>query len=85
MGNTFISDPSHPSYGDNHPRFGYPGSENDTDYLASFLQKMKDIGYLAEGKSNILSFEVKPQAGEDADLVVANAKRTLLDAWRSVR
>ncbi len=85
VGNTFISNLSHPSYGDNHPRFGYPGSENDTEYLASFSQKMKDIGYLAEGKSNILSFEVKPQAGEDADLVVANAKRTLLDAWRSVR
>jgi len=45
---------------------------------------MKDIGYLAEGSSNILSFEVKPQAGEDADLVVANAKRTLLSAWRCV-
>ncbi len=84
VGNTLISDPKHPSYGDYHPRFGYPGSENDTDYLASFLQKMKDIGYLAPGGSNYLSFEVKPQAGEDSDLVVANAKRTLLDAWRRV-
>ncbi|MDK2859397.1 MAG: hypothetical protein PWP25_583 [Sphaerochaeta sp.] len=85
MGNTFISDSSHPSYGDYHPRFGYPGSENDTEYLASFLQKMKEIGYLFEGGRNILSFEVKPQAGEDADLVVANAKRTLEDAWRRVQ
>ena len=85
VGNTLISNPTHPSYGDYHPCFGYPGSENDTEYLASFLQKMKDIGYLAEDSSNILSFEVKPQAGEDADLVVANAKRTLLAAWRSVQ
>ena len=85
VGNTLIGDPNHPSYGDYHPRFGYPGSENDTEYLASFLQKMKDIGYLAENSSNILSFEVKPQAGEDADLVVANAKRTLLSAWRCVQ
>ncbi|MGE4452937.1 MAG: TIM barrel protein [Sphaerochaeta sp.] len=84
VGNTYISDPNHPSYGDNHPRFGYPGSENDTDYLASFLKKLKEIGYLKQGGRNILSFEVKPQAGEDAELVVANAKRTLLDAWRMV-
>lgn len=85
VGNTFISDPSHPSYGDNHPRFGYPGSENDTEYLCQFLQKMKDINYLKEGGKNILSFEVKPQGEEDSSLVVANAKRTLLDAWKMVR
>ncbi len=85
VGNTLISDPSNPSYGDLHPRFGFPGSENDTEYLSSFLQKMKDIGYLFEGGQNILSFEVKPQAGEDEDLVVANAKRTLMDAWRLVQ
>jgi len=85
VGNTFISDPNHPSYGDYHPRFGYPGSENDTLYLSAFLQKMKDIGYLEEGGENILSFEVKPQGDEDSDLVVANAKRTLSDAWKRVR
>lgn len=85
VGNTYIGDTSHPSYGDYHPRFGYPGSENDTEYLTSFLQKMKDIGYLYEGGENILSFEVKPQGDEDSDLVVANAKRTLLSAWKRVR
>jgi sugar phosphate isomerase/epimerase len=85
VGNTLISDPAHPSYGDMHPRFGYPGSENDTEYLSAFLQKMKDIGYLVPGGRNMLSFEVKPQASEDSDLVVANAKRTLLAAWRMVR
>ncbi|HHT81192.1 MAG TPA: sugar phosphate isomerase/epimerase [Spirochaetales bacterium] len=85
MGNTFISDPDHPSYGDNHPRFGFPGSENDTEYLTAFLQKIKDIGYLKDGGENILSFEVKPQGDEDSDLVVANAKRTLLNAWKRVR
>ena len=85
MGNTLISDPNHPSYGDYHPRFGYPGSENDTQYLTSFLQKLKDIGYLYEGGENMLSFEVKPQGSEDSDLVVANNKRTLLAAWKQVR
>ena len=71
--------------GDTHPRFGYPGSENDTQYLTDFLQKMKDVGYLKEGGENMLSFEVKPQDDEDSDLVVANAKRTLLDAWKRIR
>lgn len=85
VGNTFLSDTSHPSYGDYHPRFGYPGSENDTQYLTAFLQKMKDIGYLYDGGENMLSFEVKPQGREDSDLVVANAKRTLLSAWKKVR
>lgn len=84
VGNTLIRDTSHPSYGDYHPRFGYPGSENDTEYLAAFLQKLVDIGYLTEGGTNILSFEVKPQRGEDPDLVVASSKRTLNRAWRMV-
>lgn len=84
VGNTLIGDKNHPSYGDYHPRFGYPGSENDTDYLTTFLQKLKAIGYLKEGGTNILSFEVKPQGDEDPDLVVASSKRTLDRAWRAV-
>jgi sugar phosphate isomerase/epimerase len=82
MGNTLISDPGHPSYGDTHPRFGYPGSENDTEYLAAFLGKLLAIGYLDPQKRPILSFEIKPQANEDPFIVLANAKRTLRDAWR---
>jgi sugar phosphate isomerase/epimerase len=84
IGNTLIADPAHPSYGDNHPRFEYPGSENDTAYLASFLRKLVDIGYLTEGGRNILSFEVKPQVGEDSALVAAASKRILERAWRMI-
>ncbi|MDY4610779.1 MAG: TIM barrel protein [Sphaerochaetaceae bacterium] len=84
IGNTLIADSSNPVYGDNHPRFGYPGSENDTDYLAAFLRKLLDVGYLSETRRPILSFEVKPQLGEYPDIVVANAKRTLEAAWRLV-
>ncbi|MGI5850199.1 MAG: sugar phosphate isomerase/epimerase, partial [Christensenellales bacterium] len=29
----------------------------------------------------ILSFEVKPWGDEDSELVIANAKRTLNEAW----
>lgn len=84
MGNTIIADPKHPYYGDTHPRFGYPGSENDTEYLTLYLQKLLALGYLDKEKRPILSFEVKPQGDEDSLLVIANAKRTLRDAWRMV-
>ncbi|HZJ88357.1 MAG TPA: TIM barrel protein [Sphaerochaeta sp.] len=84
IGNAFLSDPEHPSYGDYHPRFEYPGGENDTAYLAAFLQKLVDIGYLSEGGRKILSFEVKPQEGEDSSMVVAGSKRILERAWRMV-
>jgi sugar phosphate isomerase/epimerase len=84
MGNTLIADPAHPVYGDNHPRFGYPGSENDSGYLAKFLRKLLAIGYLDRKRRNVLSFEIKPQGDEDPLLVIANAKRTLRDAWRLV-
>ena len=84
MGNTLIGDPSHPSYGDTHPAFGYPGSENDAGYLTEYLRKLLDLGYLNTETRPILSFEVKPQGDEDSNIIVANAKRTLRDAWRAV-
>ena len=84
MGNTCIKDPTNPAYGDTHPRFGFPQSENDVDYLASYLQKLIAIGYLQKDRPMTVSFEVKPQRGELSSLVLANAKRTLADAWRKV-
>ena len=82
MGNAVMHDPSFPGYGDNHPRFGYPHGENDTRELADYLRVLLDCGFLNEKDRPILSFEVKPQPGEDPDLVLAGAKRTLMDAWR---
>ncbi len=73
-----------PAYGDQHPRFGFPLSEVDTDLLVRFLRKLFDIGYLKEGKRPIVSFEVKPWGEEDPDMVVANAKRFLNNAWTLV-
>lgn len=84
VGNTYIKDKSNPAYGDLHPCFGYPGSENDVPYVASYLKKLFDIGYLYHGGTNALSFEVRPLPGESSDVVVANAKRTLNQAWRMV-
>jgi len=85
MGNTCIKDKSDPAYGDMHPRFGYPGSENDTEYLAEYLQYLVDYGYLRKGGKNRLSFEVKPVGEEDREVVIASSKRTLRDAWALVK
>jgi sugar phosphate isomerase/epimerase len=84
MGNAVVKDPSWPAYGDAHPRFGFPGSENDVDELAEYLRVLMDIGFLNEKNPPIVSFEVKPFGDEDPDVVVANAKRVLNQAWLKV-
>ncbi len=81
MGNCMIKDKNDPAYGDAHPRFGYPGGENDVDELVEYLEVLLEIGYLTPDNRRFLSFEVKPVGDEDADIVVANAKRTLNLAW----
>ena len=84
MGNTVIDDPAHEAYGDEHPRFGFPNSENDVDELVAYLRVLLDIGYLSPERRPVLSFEVKPLPYEDPDIVVANAKRVLNLAWARV-
>lgn len=81
MGNCVMKDPKLPGYGDSHPRFGFPGGENDVDELVKYLRVLKSIGFLSEEKRPFVSFEVKPFGDEDPDLVVANAKRVLNLAW----
>jgi sugar phosphate isomerase/epimerase len=80
IGNCVMT-PGHPAYGDQHPRFGIEGGENDVPQLVEFLQELFRIGYLAEGKRPIVAFEVKPQPGESSESVIAESKRTLLEAW----
>jgi sugar phosphate isomerase/epimerase len=84
MGNCVCKDPSLPCYGDAHPRFGFPGGANDVEELVEYLRVLLSIGFLSKEKRPIVSFEVKPFADEDPDLVVANAKRVLNRAWDKV-
>lgn len=84
MGNCYMGDKNDPAYGDAHPRFGYPGGENDVEELVEYLKVLQEIGYLNADNRRILSFEVKPVGDEDPDIVVANAKRTLNLAWSMV-
>lgn len=84
MGNTVIASPALPAYGDMHPRFGFPGSENDVKELAAYLRQLMAIGFLNDHNRPIVSFEVKPWENEEPELVIANAKRTLNAAWALV-
>ena len=81
IGNVVMKDPSMPAYGDVHPRFGFPNSENGVAEVTEFLRALFEVGYLQEGKRPIVSFEVKPVGEEDPLLVIANAKRVLNEAW----
>ncbi len=69
------------AYGDQHPRFGYPESANDTEQLLEFFKVLKEEGFLNKDRPYVLSFEVKPWKGEDGDLVLAGTKRVINRAW----
>ncbi|WP_017725859.1 sugar phosphate isomerase/epimerase family protein [Halalkalibacterium ligniniphilum] len=84
IGNCLIQDPNHPLYGDKHPRFGYKGSEIGIPELSDFLRALLEIGYLEEGKSRVVAFEIKPAPGESSEAIIAQAKRTLRTAWQRV-
>ena len=84
MGNCVIKSADLPAYGDEHPRFGFPNGENDVEQLVDYLRVLLKIRFLNEKNPPIVSFEVKPFGDEDPDIVVANAKRTLNEAWARV-
>jgi len=81
IGNCVVKDRNHPLYGDLHPRFGVDGGENDVPELVEYLRVLRQIGYIADGKQNVVAFEVRPHQGDTSAAVIANAKRTLLEAW----
>ena len=84
MGNCILKDKEHPGYGDQHPRFGIKGGENDVKELIEYLRVLLDIGFLNPENPPIVSFEVKPLADESSEVVIANAKRVLREAWARV-
>jgi sugar phosphate isomerase/epimerase len=79
-----VKKPGLPAYGDQHPRFGFTGSENDVPQLVLFLRALFDIGYLGsepQDVSPVVGFELKPVANERPEAVIANGKRTWRKAW----
>jgi sugar phosphate isomerase/epimerase len=84
IGNCVVKNADLPAYGDAHPRFGFPNGENDIEQITEYLRVLLKIGFLNEKTPPIVSFEVKPFGDEDPDIVVANAKRALNEAWAKV-
>lgn len=84
IGNCVMKDPAMPAYGDAHPRFGFPGGENDVAEVVDYLRVLMNIGFLNTDHPPIVSFEIKPFGDEDPEIVIANAKRTLNEAWARV-
>jgi len=76
-----VKEAGHPLYGDQHPRFGCPAGENGVPQVVEFLRALFDIKYLVNGRRPVVAFEVKPGGDETSAAVIANAKRTLIDAW----
>jgi sugar phosphate isomerase/epimerase len=81
IGNCVVKNANLPGYGDVHPRFGFPNGENDVDEVVAYLKVLLDIGFINYRNPPFVSFEVKPFGDEDSDIVIANAKRTLNEAW----
>jgi sugar phosphate isomerase/epimerase len=79
--------PGRPGYGDQHPRFGFPGGENGVPELTAFLRGLFEVGFLKkkpDGSKPWVGIEVKPMPGETSDMVLANTKRTWIEAWARV-
>ncbi|OGS22654.1 MAG: xylose isomerase [Elusimicrobia bacterium RIFOXYA2_FULL_39_19] len=86
MGNCIMKDKAMTGYGDQHPRFGISTGENGVKELTEFLKCLFDIGYLGKKTDNlpIVSFEVKPLPGENSEVLIANSKRVLREAWSNL-
>ena len=76
--------PGRQGYGDQHPRFGFPGGENGVAELADFLRGLFAVGYLNRcpgGSKPWVGIEVKPQPGETSEQLLAGTKRAWIEAW----
>jgi sugar phosphate isomerase/epimerase len=84
VGNAVCCDPDAPAYGDMHPRFGFPGGENDVPQLKAFMESLIYVGFfqqdLPTGKA-VVTFEVKPVGDEKSELILAQTKRTWERMW----
>jgi sugar phosphate isomerase/epimerase len=88
IGNCQMRDPSLPSYGDKHPRFGAPHTENDTEALVDFLNVLFEIGFFQKEvptRKPVVTFEVRPLPGERQDVLLANCRRVFEDAWANLK
>ena len=85
IGNCLFKDRRHPTYGDRQPRFGIPGGEIDTPEVRDYFRLLLDLGLLNPEDRPVVSAEVRPLlAGESSEVVIANTKRVIKEAWALV-
>lgn len=77
--------PDDARYGDKHPYFGYENGWHGVSEVAQFLQALHDVGYWNLERKAGLGIEIMAAGDEDPGLLIAGAKRTLLEAMRNVK
>lgn len=65
------------AFGDQHPRFGFPHSANDTSELVGFLRVLNEEGVMNSDDLYVMSFEVKTWGVEVEEVTIANTTRTI--------
>ncbi|MCY4110092.1 MAG: TIM barrel protein [Chloroflexi bacterium] len=79
--------PGRANFGDTHPRWDFPGGVNGVAETREFLRAMANTGFFDRKSPTprpIVSFEIKPFEGEDADMVLAGSKRVFQEAWATL-
>lgn len=85
IGNCLFRDRRHPTYGDRQPRFGIPGGEIDTPQVRDYFRVLLDLKLLNPEDRPVLSAEVRPLLAEEtSEVVIANTKRVIKEAWALV-
>ncbi len=85
LGNCVMRDRRHPAYGDLQPRFGIPGGEVDVPEVRNYFRLLLEHGLLNPQDPPVVSAEVRPLlAEESSELIIANAKRVIRQAWASL-
>lgn len=82
-----VLDEDNPAYGDQHPRFGFPGGINGVPELTEFLAALFKVGYLAKGKDERpwVGFEVKPQSADETSVwLIEETKAVWEEAWSNL-
>ncbi|GFN21906.1 sugar phosphate isomerase/epimerase family protein [Thermanaeromonas sp. C210] len=82
IGNCVMKDPRHPLYGDLQPRFGVEDGEVGVEDVSAYFRLLAELGLIGREKRPVVSAEVRPLLpGETPELVIANTKRVIREAW----
>ena len=85
IGNCVVADKKHFLYGDLQPRFGVAGGELDTADVRDYFKLLLENNLLNPDDKPVVSAEVRPLlAEESSELILANAKRVIKEAWASL-